>query len=74
MPHGVRCTVEECKYNENKDCTANSIEVRANGNDIVGTKKGTLCATFEYRDFDDARNAYQNFGADKPEYQDHPKH
>jgi hypothetical protein len=55
MPQGVHCSVEECKYNDNKDCTAKSIHVKSNGNDIVGTEKGTLCATFEYRDFDDVR-------------------
>jgi hypothetical protein len=55
MPKDVRCTVEECKYNDNQDCTAREILVQSNGNDIVGTEKGTLCATFEYRDFDDAR-------------------
>ena len=55
MPRDVRCSVEECKYNEKKLCSADHIEVRSNGNDIVGTNKGTLCSTFEYRDFDDVR-------------------
>ncbi|UOF89892.1 DUF1540 domain-containing protein [Fodinisporobacter ferrooxydans] len=73
MPQGVRCTVEECSYNDNKNCIANSIEVRSNGNDIVGTKKGTLCATFEYRDFDDAGIAY-GAGADKGSHPTHPGH
>lgn len=64
MPKGVKCLVEECVYNERRDCTADSIEVRSNGNDIVGTDKGTLCATFSYRDFDEGstvqgRHAHQ---------------
>ena len=46
--------VEECTFNERHACVAESIEVASNGNDIVGTKNGTLCLTFHYRDFDDA--------------------
>ncbi len=58
MPRGVRCLVEECVFNEGEDCTAEEISVESNGNDIVGTHRGTMCATFEYRDFDDgAREA-----------------
>lgn len=26
------------------------IEVTSNGNDVVGTNKGTMCGTFDYRD------------------------
>jgi hypothetical protein len=48
MPNGVRCGVEECIYNSDFACTAESIEVMSNGNDIVGTTKGTRCATFEF--------------------------
>ncbi|MBX5436904.1 MAG: DUF1540 domain-containing protein [Alicyclobacillaceae bacterium] len=53
MPAGIRCMVEECVFNDSHACTAEAIEVRSNGNDIVGTNKGTMCATFRYRDFDD---------------------
>lgn len=53
MPRGVKCLVEECVFNEDHDCAADSIEVKSNGNDIVGTSKGTMCATFRFRDFDD---------------------
>ncbi|MCL6443720.1 MAG: DUF1540 domain-containing protein [Alicyclobacillus sp.] len=53
MPQAVRCLVEECAFNEHRQCAADSIEVASNGNDIVGTSKGTQCATFRYRDFDD---------------------
>lgn len=49
MPNGVKCGVEECIYNDhNHNCEADSIEVLSNGNDIAGTNKGTLCATFEF--------------------------
>lgn len=50
MPRGVKCQVEECIYNEKTACKAESIEVTSNGNDVVGTNKGTMCSTFEYRD------------------------
>lgn len=53
MPNGIRCVVEECVFNDHRNCTAESIEVASNGNDVVGTPKGTMCATFRYRDFDD---------------------
>lgn len=59
MPKGVKCWVEECVYYEHEACIAESIEVRSNGNDIVGTDKGTLCATFSYRDFDDGHVRHQ---------------
>jgi hypothetical protein len=53
MPKGVTCLVEECVFNDEHRCFADEIEVRSNGNDIVGTSKGTMCRTFRYRDFDD---------------------
>lgn len=59
MPKGVKCMVEECVFNEHHGCGASSIEVRSNGNDIVGTPKGTECATFRYRDFDDGHVHHQ---------------
>lgn len=59
MPKGVKCLVEECVFHDEHDCVAQSIEVRSNGNDIVGTDKGTLCATFRYRDFDDGHIEHQ---------------
>lgn len=55
MPQGVHCVVEECVFNDEHACTAASIEVESNGNDIVGTSKGTQCATFRFRDFDDGQ-------------------
>jgi hypothetical protein len=50
MPSGIICNVEECIHNDNKACKADRIEVTSNGNDVVGTNKGTMCATFEYKD------------------------
>ena len=50
MPAGVKCQVEECTYNNETACKAELIEVTSNGNDIVGTNKGTMCGTFEYKD------------------------
>lgn len=50
MPSGVKCQVEECVYNAESKCGAEMIEVTSNGNDVVGTTKGTMCGTFEYKD------------------------
>lgn len=50
MPAGIKCQVEECVYNKETACSADLIEVTSNGNDIVGTNKGTMCGTFEYRE------------------------
>jgi hypothetical protein len=58
MPKGVRCLVEECVFNDEHNCAAESIEVESNGNDIVGTSKGTMCGTFRFRDFDDGHVQY----------------
>ena len=49
MPSAVKCSVEECVYNESTHCSANSILINSIGNDIVGTKNGTNCDTFSYR-------------------------
>ncbi|MCY0888997.1 MAG: DUF1540 domain-containing protein [Alicyclobacillaceae bacterium] len=51
MPKGVRCLVEECKYHERDACMAPEIEIGTTGNAIVGTSRGTMCATYVYRDF-----------------------
>jgi len=59
MPKGVKCLVEECVFYSDRACTADEIEIRSNGNDIVGTSKGSMCATFLYRDFDDGAVHHQ---------------
>jgi len=50
MPSAVKCAVEECVYNQSMHCTASAIMVKTVGNDVVGTSRGTCCATFSYRD------------------------
>jgi hypothetical protein len=59
MPKRVNCLVEACVFNAHHDCSADAIEVQPSGNDIVGTSKGTQCATFMYRDFDDGSVHHQ---------------
>lgn len=49
MLKGVRCMVEECVFHEGTGCNAAEIEVLTNGNDIVGTPKGTMCGTFQFQ-------------------------
>ncbi|MDP9728692.1 DUF1540 domain-containing protein [Alicyclobacillus tolerans] len=59
MPNHVKCAVEECLYNQNSACSAEEIEIRTNGNPIVGTSKGTMCETFIYKDYrGHGRDAY----------------
>jgi len=49
MPKAVRCVVEECVYNDGQHCGADSILIKSDGNEIVGTPRGTSCDTFAYR-------------------------
>lgn len=42
----IKCVVEECKYNNNKVCQAQGIEVRSSGDMSVETSDGTACETF----------------------------
>ncbi|RIV19615.1 DUF1540 domain-containing protein [Alicyclobacillaceae bacterium I2511] len=58
MPKGVVCLVEECIFYEDEGCTADEIQIRSNGNDIAGTAKGTLCATFEFGHPRHAKESY----------------
>lgn len=44
---GIKCKVEECKYNKNQLCHANGIEVRSSGDMVVNTSDGTACDTFQ---------------------------
>ncbi len=43
----IKCTCEECRYNEDQMCNAGAIEVRSNGDNNVETSAGTCCSTFE---------------------------
>lgn len=47
MPGGVKCMVEECTHNNNKNCHADSIEVRSSGGKKVSGTDGTCCGTFK---------------------------
>ncbi|WP_109430189.1 DUF1540 domain-containing protein [Sulfoacidibacillus thermotolerans] len=49
MLSGVKCLVDQCVYNQSLHCTAASILIKSQGNDVVGTTRGTLCDTFSYR-------------------------
>lgn len=57
---GVRCQVEECVFHDGNGCTAQSIEIRTNGNDIVGTPRGTMCATFQFQQVVHAENTHHD--------------
>jgi Domain of Unknown Function (DUF1540). len=43
----IKCTVENCHYNDNNLCQAESIEVNAMGNGKAETCDGTSCSTFK---------------------------
>lgn len=46
----IKCKVEECVYNTNGLCQADSIEVMSSGESMkVGTTDGTRCSTFRYQ-------------------------
>lgn len=47
MPEGIKCVVEECQYNQNRLCQADSIEVCSSGDKMVETTDGTACSTFK---------------------------
>lgn len=45
----IKCKVEECVYNSQEQCQADSIEVMSSGESMkVGTTDGTRCSTFRY--------------------------
>jgi len=45
----VKCGVENCHYNNNRTCHANSLEVNALGDGHARTSDGTCCTTFVER-------------------------
>lgn len=45
----IKCMCEECTYNEEKKCGADSIEVKSNGDRKVESSTQTRCSTFEPR-------------------------
>ncbi|SKC51850.1 DUF1540 domain-containing protein [Maledivibacter halophilus] len=42
----VKCSVSNCKYNNNHYCHANKLEVNAIGDGYAKTSDGTACTTF----------------------------
>lgn len=46
----VKCSVENCHYNNNRSCEAGSIEVRPMGDGTAETCDGTSCSTFKKHD------------------------
>lgn len=50
MNNRIKCQVEECIYNGDGLCGAESIEVKSSGKSMrVGTSEGTRCSTFKYK-------------------------
>lgn len=43
----VRCTVENCHYNNKRTCQAESIEINPMGDGVAETCDGTNCSTFQ---------------------------
>lgn len=41
------CKCEECHYNRNFECHADSIEVKSVGDKKVSSSEGTCCNTFK---------------------------
>lgn len=47
MTKEIKCVVEECAYNQDKLCHADTIEVRSSGDNSVQSSDGTACETFK---------------------------
>lgn len=45
----VKCGVDNCMHNKNHFCTADGLEVNANGDGKARTSDGTYCTTFKNR-------------------------
>ncbi len=43
----VKCSVENCSYNQGRMCNAKRIEVNTKGDGKAKTPEGTCCSTFE---------------------------
>lgn len=44
--HSIKCNVTNCYYNDQHFCSANAIEVNAQGDGHAETSDGTACTTF----------------------------
>ena len=47
MGLNIKCMVEECNYNKNKLCNAETIEVFSSMGRRVNSSDGTACKTFQ---------------------------
>jgi hypothetical protein len=47
MSRVAKCMCEECQYNKNYQCYADSIEIRSNNDTRVISAEGTCCETFQ---------------------------
>jgi len=48
MPDKIKCTVKDCKYNDNEFCKASAIQVDVTQGGVqAGSAKYTECRTFE---------------------------
>lgn len=45
----IKCSVDNCAYNENKRCNASGIAVNAMGDGMAMSSDGTCCETFVQR-------------------------
>lgn len=46
----VKCSVENCQYNQSEMCHADSLEVNAMGDGNAETSDGTSCTTFKTKE------------------------
>jgi len=42
----IKCSVDNCAYNENYKCNASGVEVNAMGDGLAQSSDGTCCNTF----------------------------
>ena len=45
----IKCSVENCVYNEDYKCNASGVEVNASGDGLAQSSDGTRCETFVSR-------------------------
>ena len=44
----IKCTVQDCHFNDSRFCTASAIEVNVMGTkEVAGTSDDTLCKTYK---------------------------
>ena len=47
--HPITCNVSSCKYNENRGCNVQTVEVCLNNSVIASTHHETACHTFQLK-------------------------